>query len=269
MGGEKRLVLAGTLAGGTLKKFEKSARLGDASARDFALTAPITSPSIRPRDGRTSMHIRHHRPTTTSRANSGRGHLSWGDCAKRCRLFASAIHGGERREASRRNPRPGKRGCPGDATMCSPGKGDCRIPSGWKVVYPPRSEPSVASRRCWRANRVAKPNVCVYSHSLGPTLHLPTRRTVRPAAIDPITPRRLSRFVGHPGPLRFPNARALSLPGAPPTPNRVRRAVSIGRFAPVHTLVRFSDELGIGFPVSIGQSRSTRLELQENYLVRF
>ena len=132
--------------------------------------------------------------------------------------------------------------------MCSPGKGDCRIPSGWKVVYPPRSEPSVASRRCWRASRVAKPNVCVYSHSLGNVKFAPShspefapRRSIR----SPLDACHASS--GTPGPLRFPNARALSLPGAPPTPNRVRRAVSIGRIAPVHTLVRFSDELGIGF----------------------
>ena len=128
--------------------------------------------------------------------------------------------------------------------MCSPGKGDCRIPSGWKVVYPPRSEPSVASRRCWRANRVAKPNVCVYSHSLGNVKFAPShspefapRRSIR----SPLDACHASS--GTPGPLRFPNARALSLPGAPPTPNRVRRAVSIGRIEPVHTLVRFSDEL--------------------------
>jgi len=128
--------------------------------------------------------------------------------------------------------------------MCSPGKGDCRIPSGWKVVYPPRSEPSVASRRCWRANRVAKPNVCVYSHNLGNVKCAPSHS-------PEFAPRRSIRLPldachassGTPGPLRFPNARALSLPGAPPTPNRVRRAVSIGRIRPVHTLVRFSDEL--------------------------
>lgn len=128
--------------------------------------------------------------------------------------------------------------------MCSPGKGDCRIPSRWKAVYPPRSEPSVASRRCWRADRVAKPNVCVYSHSLGNVKFAPSHS-------PEFAPRRSIRLPldachassGTPGPLRFPNARALSLPGAPPTPTRVRRAVSIGRIEPGHSLVRFSDEL--------------------------
>lgn len=161
--------------------------------------------------------------------------------------------------------------------MCSPGKGDCRIPSRWKAVYPPRSEPSVASRRCWRADRVEKPNVCVYSHSLGNVKFAPSHS-------PEFAPRRSIRLPldayhassGTPGPLRFPNARALSLPGAPPTPTRVRRAVSIGRIEPGHSLVkvfRRALELAfrsinpcVGTPIQPGSSSNP---IQENHLVRF
>ena len=144
------IILQVLLVGANLKKFEKRARCGRGGCAHAARTAPITSRSIRERDGFVDRVVRtidrgENESRTACRAprvttKTPTAHRACGAVpTKRWRETIDFATLGA-----------GKRGCPGDATMCSTRRRDRRVPAVWWVVYPPRSGSSVAPAPRWR-----------------------------------------------------------------------------------------------------------------------